>query len=74
MFSLLPPLLPLHLPVQLYKYDPTTFASWANILRRVPRSVLWLLRFPPQVCGCAWVGVHSCWRAHTLSMVHHTPN
>jgi len=55
MFSLLPPLLPLHLPVQLYKYDPTTFASWANILRRVPRSVLWLLRFPPQVCGCAWV-------------------
>lgn len=34
---------------QLYKYDPTTFAAWASILRRVPHSVLWLLRFPPQV-------------------------
>jgi len=33
---------------QLYKYDPDTFASWAAILKRVPRSVLWLLRFPPQ--------------------------
>ena len=32
---------------QLYKYDPETFQSWCNILRRVPDSVLWLLRFPP---------------------------
>ncbi|KAL4437522.1 hypothetical protein ABPG77_003503 [Micractinium sp. CCAP 211/92] len=32
---------------QLYKYDPETFATWCNILRRVPDSVLWLLRFPP---------------------------
>jgi protein O-GlcNAc transferase len=31
---------------QLYKYDPETFQSWCNILRRVPNSVLWLLRFP----------------------------
>lgn len=32
---------------QLYKYDPDTFAAWCRILRRVPNSVLWLLRFPP---------------------------
>lgn len=32
---------------QLYKYDPETFTTWCNILRRVPDSVLWLLRFPP---------------------------
>lgn len=31
---------------QLYKYDPGTFQSWCNILKRVPNSVLWLLRFP----------------------------
>lgn len=32
---------------QLYKYDPETFTTWCNILRRVPNAVLWLLRFPP---------------------------
>lgn len=32
---------------QLYKIDPVTFASWMSILKRVPNSVLWLLRFPP---------------------------
>lgn len=32
---------------QLYKFDPETFSTWCNILRRVPGSVLWLLRFPP---------------------------
>eukprot|EP00976_Prorocentrum_cordatum_P036493 742565-Prorocentrum_minimum.AAC.2 len=32
---------------QLYKFDPETFTTWCNILRRVPDSVLWLLRFPP---------------------------
>ena len=32
---------------QLYKFDPDTFATWCRILRRVPDSVLWLLRFPP---------------------------
>lgn len=32
---------------QLYKYDPRTFDAWCNILKRVPNSVLWLLRFPP---------------------------
>jgi len=31
---------------QLYKYDPDTFNTWCNILKRVPNSVLWLLRFP----------------------------
>jgi protein O-GlcNAc transferase len=31
---------------QLYKYDPDTFVTWMRILRRVPQSVLWLLRFP----------------------------
>ena len=32
---------------QMYKIDPDTFSSWCSILRRVPKSVLWLLRFPP---------------------------
>jgi protein O-GlcNAc transferase len=27
--------------------DPETFDTWCTILRRVPHSVLWLLRFPP---------------------------
>lgn len=31
---------------QLYKIDPATFESWCNILKNVPNSVLWLLRFP----------------------------
>ena len=31
---------------QLYKIDPATFESWCNILKRVPNSVMWLLRFP----------------------------
>lgn len=31
---------------QLYKIDPTTLAMWVTILRHVPNSVLWLLRFP----------------------------
>lgn len=32
---------------QLYKIDPRTFAVWCRILRQVPNSALWLLRFPP---------------------------
>ncbi len=31
---------------QLYKIDPQTFEMWCNIIKRVPNSVLWLLRFP----------------------------
>lgn len=31
---------------QLYKIEPATMRSWLNILKRVPQSVLWLLRFP----------------------------
>ncbi|XP_055340855.1 UDP-N-acetylglucosamine--peptide N-acetylglucosaminyltransferase 110 kDa subunit-like isoform X2 [Paramacrobiotus metropolitanus] len=31
---------------QLYKIDPEIFRIWCNILKRVPNSVLWLLRFP----------------------------
>jgi protein O-GlcNAc transferase len=31
---------------QLYKIDPPTLTTWVNILKRVPRAVLWLLRFP----------------------------
>lgn len=31
---------------QLYKIDPATLQSWVNILKAVPNSVLWLLRFP----------------------------
>jgi protein O-GlcNAc transferase len=32
---------------QLYKIDPMQFLVWISILKRVPNSVLWLLRFPP---------------------------
>ncbi|CAD5123863.1 DgyrCDS12170 [Dimorphilus gyrociliatus] len=31
---------------QLYKTDPETIRMWVNILQEVPKSVLWLLRFP----------------------------
>lgn len=31
---------------QLYKIDPATLQSWVNILKAVPNSILWLLRFP----------------------------
>ncbi|KAL9101602.1 MAG: hypothetical protein Q9163_003163 [Psora crenata] len=31
---------------QLYKIEPTTFRTWLRILSRVPKAVLWLLRFP----------------------------
>ncbi|KAH8234496.1 hypothetical protein KR026_001186 [Drosophila bipectinata] len=31
---------------QLYKIDPLTLESWVEILKNVPKSVLWLLRFP----------------------------
>ncbi|KAL6304276.1 TPR-like protein [Sparassis latifolia] len=32
---------------QLYKIDPGIFAVWLRILTKVPRSIMWLLRFPP---------------------------
>lgn len=32
---------------QLYKLSPDTFDVWARILKRVPESKIWLLRFPP---------------------------
>ncbi|KAL7632829.1 UNVERIFIED_CONTAM: hypothetical protein RMT77_016826 [Armadillidium vulgare] len=31
---------------QLYKIDPSTLQMWCNILKRVPKSIIWLLRFP----------------------------
>ncbi|XP_055917772.1 UDP-N-acetylglucosamine--peptide N-acetylglucosaminyltransferase 110 kDa subunit isoform X2 [Eupeodes corollae] len=31
---------------QLYKIDPLTLQSWVYVLKHVPNSVLWLLRFP----------------------------
>ncbi|CAK9291764.1 unnamed protein product [Gordionus sp. m RMFG-2023] len=31
---------------QLYKIDPGIFRCWCNIVRNVPNSFLWLLRFP----------------------------
>ncbi|CAJ0942501.1 unnamed protein product, partial [Mesorhabditis belari] len=31
---------------QLYKIDPSTLDMWIEILKQVPKSVLWLLRFP----------------------------
>ncbi|PHH58781.1 hypothetical protein CDD81_4586 [Ophiocordyceps australis] len=47
---------------QLYKIEPTTFRSWLRILARVPKAVLWLLRFPEagernlRVTAEAWAG------------------
>lgn len=32
---------------QIYKIDPAVFRTWMRILKRVPHSCLWLLRFPP---------------------------
>ena len=32
---------------QVAKMDPNTFKLWMKILKKVPNSVLWLLRFPP---------------------------
>ena len=37
----------LHDP-QMWKLDPETFDLWMTILKRVPNSVLWLLRSPPE--------------------------
>ncbi|KAH7104421.1 protein prenylyltransferase [Auriculariales sp. MPI-PUGE-AT-0066] len=31
---------------QLYKIDPVIFATWLRVLKEVPNSILWLLRFP----------------------------
>ena len=31
---------------QLYKIDPDTLDMWFEVLKNVPNSVLWLLRFP----------------------------
>ncbi|UZJ53542.1 hypothetical protein CBS101457_002862 [Exobasidium rhododendri] len=31
---------------QLYKVEPTLYMLWLRILKRVPNSILWLLRFP----------------------------
>ncbi|KAL8171812.1 hypothetical protein V2J09_023616 [Rumex salicifolius] len=31
---------------QLYKMDPEIVSTWCNILKRVPNSAIWLLRFP----------------------------
>ncbi|XP_052793674.1 UDP-N-acetylglucosamine--peptide N-acetylglucosaminyltransferase 110 kDa subunit-like [Mya arenaria] len=31
---------------QLYKIDPDTLDMWFDVLKKVPNSVLWLLRFP----------------------------
>nr|AKA09672.1 cytoplasmic O-GlcNAc transferase [Trichoplax adhaerens] len=31
---------------QLYKIDPKILETWVRILKRVPNSILWLLRFP----------------------------
>ena len=32
---------------QIYKIDPVIFSCWMRILKRVPNSIIWLLRFPP---------------------------
>ena len=32
---------------KLSKIEPSLFDTWVRILKRVPNSILWLLRFPP---------------------------
>ncbi len=47
---------------QLYKCEPSLFRLWLRILARVPKSILWLLRFPasgePHLLAAAraWAG------------------
>ncbi|PWW77099.1 Glycosyltransferase Family 41 protein [Tuber magnatum] len=47
---------------QLYKIEPTTFRTWLRILSRVPKAILWLLRFPDlgesnlKALAVAWAG------------------
>ncbi|KAL9030326.1 MAG: hypothetical protein Q9196_001538 [Gyalolechia fulgens] len=47
---------------QLYKIEPTTFRTWLRILSRIPKAVLWLLRFPDlgemnlRETAMSWVG------------------
>ncbi|KAI4279241.1 MAG: hypothetical protein LQ337_000377 [Flavoplaca oasis] len=47
---------------QLYKIEPTTFRTWLRILARIPKAVLWLLRFPDlgeanlRETAMSWVG------------------
>ncbi|KAG5416525.1 hypothetical protein IGI04_004092 [Brassica rapa subsp. trilocularis] len=51
---------------QLYKMDPEIVNTWCNVLKRVPNSALWLLRFPAAgemrfracTCDAAAQGVH----------------
>ena len=31
---------------QLYKIDPDTLSMWLDVLKQVPNSVIWLLKFP----------------------------
>ncbi|CAO1630772.1 unnamed protein product [Sympodiomycopsis kandeliae] len=53
---------------QLYKVEPTVFKAWLEILKRVPNSILWLLRFhPPGVPNLIktareWAGDEVCSR------------
>lgn len=37
---------------QLYKIDPFIFSRWLDILKAVPNSILWLLRFPAAGESC----------------------
>lgn len=41
----------------LYKVYPAIFDTWMEILRRVPHSVLWLLRYAPRLH--AWIPLPS---------------
>ncbi|OAG06165.1 uncharacterized protein CC84DRAFT_752089 [Paraphaeosphaeria sporulosa] len=47
---------------QLYKIEPTTFRTWLRILQKVPKAILWLLRFPDlgetnlKLTAQAWAG------------------
>ncbi|RUS69693.1 hypothetical protein EGW08_022546 [Elysia chlorotica] len=48
---------------QLYKIDPNTLEMWCEILKHVPNSVLWLLRFP----AVGETNIHQIAQNHGLS-------
>ncbi|KAG5191098.1 putative UDP-N-acetylglucosamine-peptide N-acetylglucosaminyltransferase [Tribonema minus] len=55
---------------QIYKIDPDTFDIWMRVLRRVPNSILWLLRFPP--AGEANIRAEAHKRGVTDAQLHFT--
>jgi hypothetical protein len=50
---------------QLYKMDSDVFSAWCRILKRVPDSAIWLLRFP----AAGETRLRAC--KHPCQSIHH---